>query len=76
MPIICYTVLLKRHIIHVVKCFQGIIIGLDNLDGVIDIIKETSSNTMATAALMKGNIFYVLLGDWVLVCMFRIRIFS
>lgn len=37
----------RRHIV------EGIIIGLDNLDGVIDIIKETSSNAMATAALMK-----------------------
>uniref|UniRef100_A0A1D1YYY0 DNA gyrase subunit A, chloroplastic/mitochondrial n=1 Tax=Anthurium amnicola TaxID=1678845 RepID=A0A1D1YYY0_9ARAE len=37
----------RRHII------EGIIIGLENLDGVIHIIKETSSHAMASAALMK-----------------------
>ena len=35
--------------------FQGIIVGLDNLDAVINMIKETSSNAMATAALVKGR---------------------
>ncbi|THU67351.1 hypothetical protein C4D60_Mb05t23750 [Musa balbisiana] len=37
----------RKHII------EGIIVGLDNLDAIINIIKETSSNRMATAALVK-----------------------
>ncbi|KAG1338248.1 hypothetical protein COCNU_04G005540 [Cocos nucifera] len=37
----------RKHIV------EGIIVGLDNLDAVINIIKETSSNAMATAALAK-----------------------
>jgi len=36
-------------------------VGLDNLDGVISIIKEMSSNAMATAALMKGIILCILI---------------
>jgi len=35
--------------------------GLDNLDGVIRIIREMSSNAMATAALMKGIVLYILI---------------
>ncbi|XP_038980754.1 DNA gyrase subunit A, chloroplastic/mitochondrial-like isoform X1 [Phoenix dactylifera] len=38
----------RKHII------EGIIVGLDNLDAVINIIKETSSNAIAKAALMKA----------------------
>lgn len=34
--------------------FQGIVIGLENLDGVIHIIRETSSHAMASVALMNG----------------------
>jgi hypothetical protein len=30
-------------------------VGLDNLNGVIDIIRKASSNTMAAAELMKGT---------------------
>ncbi|XP_010922921.1 DNA gyrase subunit A, chloroplastic/mitochondrial isoform X1 [Elaeis guineensis] len=37
----------RKHIV------EGIIVGLDNLDAVINMIKETSSNAMATAALVK-----------------------
>lgn len=33
---------------------EGIIVGLDNLDGVIDIIRKASSHSGATAQLMKG----------------------
>lgn len=40
--------------IHVFMCLQGIIVGLDNLDGVIHIIKEMPSHATASAALMKG----------------------
>ena len=35
---------------------QGIVIGLDNLDAVIQIIRETSNHTAATRALVNGNI--------------------
>ncbi|XP_010246370.1 PREDICTED: DNA gyrase subunit A, chloroplastic/mitochondrial [Nelumbo nucifera] len=35
----------RKHIV------EGIIVGLDNLDGVIHIIRETSNNVMASAAL-------------------------
>ncbi|CAL9094296.1 unnamed protein product [Musa textilis] len=37
----------RKHII------EGIIVGLDNLDAIINIIKETSGNRVATAALVK-----------------------
>ncbi|XP_042461639.1 DNA gyrase subunit A, chloroplastic/mitochondrial-like [Zingiber officinale] len=40
--------LVRKHII------EGIIIGLDNLDDIINIVRETSSNTLAIAALVKG----------------------
>lgn len=39
---------LARDRSHIV---EGIIVGLDNLDGVIDIIRKASSNTMASAGL-------------------------
>ncbi|KAL5994935.1 hypothetical protein ACLOJK_024992 [Asimina triloba] len=38
----------RKHIV------EGIIIGLDNVDGVIRLVKENSTNAMATAALMMG----------------------
>ncbi|XP_074592612.1 DNA gyrase subunit A, chloroplastic/mitochondrial-like [Curcuma longa] len=38
----------RKHII------EGIIIGLDNLDDIINIVREASSNTLAVAALVKG----------------------
>ncbi|XP_077248899.1 DNA GYRASE A [Tasmannia lanceolata] len=38
----------RKHIV------EGIIVGLDNLDAVIRIIRENSSNAMASAALRKG----------------------
>lgn len=47
--------MLKMSIMYVFHFFQGIIVGLDNLDAVIDIIKENSSIAMATAALVKGR---------------------
>jgi DNA gyrase subunit A len=34
---------------------QGIVVGLDNLDAVIQIIRETSNHAAATEALVKGN---------------------
>ena len=37
---------------------QGIIIGLDNLDGVIQLIKANSSLATASAALKKGKKSY------------------
>jgi DNA gyrase/topoisomerase IV subunit A len=36
---------------------QGIVIGLDNLDSVIQTIRETSNHTMAKESLAKGNVF-------------------
>lgn len=33
---------------------KGIIVGLDNLDAVIDIIRKASSNATASASLRKG----------------------
>ena len=45
---------------HLLICLvlQGIVIGLDNLDSVIQIIRETSNHTMAKESLAKGNFFY------------------
>lgn len=49
-------------ILSCINCFfcpQGIIVGLDNLDAIINIIRETSGNKVATAALGKGMSFFI-----------------
>ncbi|KAI8546048.1 hypothetical protein RHMOL_Rhmol07G0085600 [Rhododendron molle] len=38
---------------NIIFLFQGIIMGLDNLDGVIDVIRKASSNASASASLRK-----------------------
>lgn len=35
---------------------QGILVGFDNLDGVIRIIREASSNSIAAAGLQNGEL--------------------
>ena len=35
---------------------QGIVVGLDNLDGVIRIIRESSSNAVARTGLRNGKL--------------------
>jgi DNA gyrase subunit A len=41
----------RKHIV------EGIVIGLDNLDSVIQIIRGTSNHAMARESLIKGNVF-------------------
>lgn len=38
---------------------QGIVVGLDNLDEVIRVIREASSNTAASAALRNGKLLFI-----------------
>jgi DNA gyrase/topoisomerase IV subunit A len=41
---------------------QGVVVGLDNLDAVIQIIRETSNHAAATKALVKGNVLEIFFG--------------
>jgi hypothetical protein len=46
-------------ILTVNECYvqtQGILVGFDNLDGVIRIIREASSNSIAAAGLRNGEL--------------------
>lgn len=37
-------------------CAKGIIVGLDNLDEIIQVIRKASSNAMASTDLMKSKL--------------------
>lgn len=43
---------------------QGILIGFDNLDGVIRIIREASSNLVAAAGLRDGKLLILIFIDF------------
>lgn len=43
---------------------QGILIGFDNLDGVIRIIREASSNSVAAAGLRDGKLLILIFIDF------------